>query len=234
MAVQVNAAELKVFSTPAATAALQAAMPEFERTTGHTVKIDFQNISKTRTRINNGDAFDIAVVSPKAVNDLQEQGKLAKDVSLNMGRTGLAIVGHKGLTKPDIGTVDAFKRTMLNAKLVAYSATGESGIGFLKVLDKLGIAAEMKLRIKASPNMAETVEAGEAPLGVTGIGAGLTYSQLDFIGPVPAGAQEYVYMAAGVSVNSKAGEAARALIKYLADPAVIKLMNSKGLEPPAK
>ena len=234
MAVQVNAAELKVFSTPAATAALQAAMPEFERTTGHTVKIDFQNISKTRTRINNGDAFDIAVVSPKAVNDLQEQGKLAKDVSLNMGRTGLAIVGHKGLAKPDIGTVDAFKRTMLNAKLVAYSATGESGIGFLKVLDKLGIAADMKPRIKASPNMAETVESGEAPLGVTGIGAGLTYSQLDFIGPVLAGAQEYVYMAAGVSVNSKAGEAARALIKYLADPAVIKLMNFKGLEPPAK
>ena len=73
MVVQVNAAELKVFSTPAATAALQAAMPEFERATGHTVKIDFQNISKTRTRINNGDAFDIAVVSPKAVNDLQEQ-----------------------------------------------------------------------------------------------------------------------------------------------------------------
>ena len=75
---------------------------------------------------------------------------------------------------------------------------------------------------------------GEAPLGVTGIGAGLTYSQLDFIGPVPAGAQEYVYMAAGVSVNSKAGEAARALVKYLADPVVVKLMNAKGLEPPAK
>src|SRR4051812_29254692 len=145
----VNAAELTVFSTPAATAALQAALPEFERATGNKVKVDFQNISKTRTRINAGDAFDISIVSPKAVDDLQREGKLVAGLSHTMGRTGLALVTQKGSPKPDIGSVEAFKRTLLNAKLVAYSATGESGIGFLKVLDTLGIAAEMKPRIRA-------------------------------------------------------------------------------------
>src|SRR5678815_2426741 len=110
----------------------------------------------------------------------------------NMGRTGLALVGHKGLARPDIGAVESFKRTLLNARLVAYSATGESGIGFLKVLEKMGISAEMKPRIRSSSNMASVVESGEAEIGITGVGAGLTYTQLEFIGSLPAAVQEYV------------------------------------------
>ena len=96
-----------------------------------------------------------------------------KGASLNLGRTGLALVGHKGLARPDIGSVESFKRTLLNARLVAYSATGESGIGFLKVLEKMGISAEMKPRIRSSSNMASVVESGEAEIGITGVGAGL-------------------------------------------------------------
>jgi molybdate transport system substrate-binding protein len=233
IAATVNAAEIRVFSTPAATAALKAAVPDFERATGHKVAIDFLNIAGTRGRINAGEPFDIAIVSPKAVDDLEQQGKLVKGASLNMGRTGLALVGHKGLARPDIGSVESFKRTLLNARLVAYSATGESGIGFLKVLDKMGISAEMKPRIRSSSNMASVVESGEAEIGITGVGAGLTYTQLEFIGPLPAAVQEYVYMAAGLSSNAKAGEAARSLLQYLADPAVVRTMSTRGLEPPA-
>ena len=233
IATTATAAEIKVFSTPAATAALKAAVPDFERATGHKVVIDFLNIAGTRGRINAGESFDVAVVSPKAVGELEQQGKLVKGASLNLGRTGLALVGHKGLVRPDIGTAESFKRTLLNAKLVAYSATGESGIGFLKVLDKMGISAEMKPRIRSSSNMASVVESGEAEIGITGVGAGLTYTQLEFIGPLPAAVQEYVYMAAGVSSNAKAGEAARALLQYLGDPAVVRLMSARGLEPPA-
>jgi len=229
----VNAAEIKVFSTPAATAALRAAMPDFERATGHKVAIDFLNIAGTRGRINAGEPFDIAIVSPKAVDDLEQQGKLVKGASLNMGRTGLALVGHKGLARPDIGSVESFRRTLLNARLVAYSATGESGIGFLKVLEKMGISVEMKPRIRSSSNMASVVESGEAEIGITGVGAGLTYTQLEFIGPLPAAVQEYVYMAAGLSSNAKAGEAARSLLQYLGDPAVVRTMSTRGLEPPA-
>jgi molybdate transport system substrate-binding protein len=229
----VNAAEIKVFSTPAATAALKAAVPDFERTSGHKVVIDFLNIAGTRGRINAGQPFDIALVSPKAVDELEQQGKLVKGASLNLGRTGLALVGHKGLTRPDIGSAEAFKRSLLNARLVAYSATGESGIGFLKVLEKLGITAEMKPRIRSNSNMASLVESGEAEIGITGVGAGLTYTQLDYIGPLPAAIQEYVYMAAGLSTTAKAGEAARSFLQYLADPTVVRTMSAKGLEPPA-
>ena len=195
--------------------------------------IDFLNIAGTRGRINAGEPFDIALVSPKAVDDLEQQGKLVKGASLNLGRTGLALVGHKGSARPDISSVDAFKRTLLDARLVAYSATGESGSGFLKVLEKLGITGEMKPRIRSSSNMASVVEAGEAEIGITGVGAGLTYTQLEYIGPLPAAVQEYVYMAAGVNSNSKSGDAARGLLQYLGDPAVVRVMSAKGLEPPA-
>src|SRR4051812_31625298 len=149
-----SAPEINVFAPPPQTAALKAVVPDFERAKGHKVVIDFLNIAGTRGRINAGEPFDIAIVSPKAVDDLEQQGKLVKGASLNLGRTGLALVGHKGLTRPDIGSADAFKRTLLNARMVAYSATGESGIGFLKVLEKLGITAEMKPRIRSSSNMA--------------------------------------------------------------------------------
>ncbi len=229
----VDAAEIKIISTPAASTALRMATQDFERATGHKSVIEFSNIATTRKRIAAGDDFDMVVVSPKAIDDLTQEGKLVAGASHNMGRTGLAVVGHKGAARPDISTVESFKSTLLNTRLFAYSATGESGIGFLKVLDKLGIAEAMKPRIRSNSNMASLVESGEAELGVTGVGAGLSYSQLEYIGPLPAAVQEYVYMAAGVGANAKEPLAARALLKYLADPAVVKAMSAKGLEPPA-
>jgi len=228
-----NAAEIKIMSTPAATTALRMAAQDFERATGHKVVITFSNIATTRKRIAAGEDFDMIVVSPKAIDDLTREGKLAAGASHNMGRTGLAIVGHKGSPRPDISTVESFKRTLLDVRLFAYSATGESGIGFLKVLDKLGIADAMKPRIRSASNMSAMVESGGAELGITGVGAALSYKQLEYIGPLPAAAQEYVYLAAGVGADAKSPEAARALLKYLGDPAVIQAMSAKGLEPPA-
>jgi molybdate transport system substrate-binding protein len=231
MSMPLKAAEIKVFSTPAASSALLEVVPAFERSTGHKVVLDFSNIATTRKRIDAGEAYDVAVVSPKAVEDLVQQGKFAPGATLNLGRTGLAVVAKKGTPLPDISTPEAFKRTLLEAKVVAYSATGESGIGFLKVLDKMGITAEMKPRIQASKNAGAAIEAGDALLAITGVGAALTYSRLDYVGPLPAAVQEYVFVGAGVNVGSKVPEAARVLLKYLGDPAVVQIMRSKGLEP---
>ena len=127
----VTAAEIKIISTPAASTALRMATQDFERATGHKAVIEFSNIATTRKRIAAGDEFDMVVISPKAIEDLTQEGKIAAGASHIMGRTGLALVGLKGSARPDIGTVESFKRTLLNARLVAYSATGESGIGFL-------------------------------------------------------------------------------------------------------
>jgi molybdate transport system substrate-binding protein len=230
MSMPASAAEITVFSTPAASTALRAVVPGFERASGHKVILSFSNIATSRKRIAAGEAYDVAVVSPKAVDDLVQQGSFAADATLNLGRTGLAMVAKKGTPLPDIGTPEAFRRTLLEAKMVAYSATGESGIGFLRVLDKMGIAAEMKPRIMASKNASAALESGEALFGITGVGAALSYSKLDYVGPLPAAVQEYVHVAAGVNAISKSPEAARAFIKYLAEPAVAQVMGKNGLE----
>jgi len=230
MALPLDATEITVYSTPAASTALRAVVPDFERASGHKVNLSFSNIATSRKRIAAGEAYDVAVVSPKAVEDLVQQGKFAPDATLNLGRTGLAMVAKKGTPLPDIGTPEAFRRMLMEAKMVAYSATGESGIGFLRVLDKMGIAAEMKPRIMASKNSGAAIEAGDALLGITGVGAALSYSKLDYVGPLPAAVQEYVHVAAGVNADSKSPEAARALLKYLSEPAVVEVMRKNGLE----
>jgi molybdate transport system substrate-binding protein len=231
LAVAVNAAEVKVFSSPAASGALTEVVPQFERATGHKVLLDFANIAATRKRIAAGETFDIAIVSPKAIEELLQQGTIAAGTQYNIGRTGLGVVTRKGAAKPDIGSVDAFKRSLLGAKSVGYSATGESGIGFMSVLDRLGIASEMKPTIKPAANLTNTVDAGEVDFGITGVGAALANAKLDYVGPLPAAIQAYVNLAAGVCANAREPQAARVLLKYLRDPAVVQIMKSKGLEP---
>jgi molybdate transport system substrate-binding protein len=230
LAVPAGAAEIKLLSTPAASSALREVTPQFERATGHRVLLDFANIAALRKRIAAGEAFDITIVSPKLIEELLHQGEIAAGTQYDIGRTGLGVFTRKGADKPDIVSVDAFKRALLAAKLVGYSATGESGIGFLSVLDRLGIAKEMKSKIKPADNLINAVDAGEVDFGITGVGATLAHQKLQYAGPLPADIQAYVSLAAGVSASAKEPQAARALLKYLSDPEVAQIMKSKGLE----
>src|SRR5262249_13902577 len=129
-AVAVNAAEVKVFSSPAASGALTEVVPQFERATGHKVLLDFANIAATRKRIAAGETFDIAIISPKAIEELLQQGTIAAGTQYNIGRTGLGVVTRKGAAKPDIGSVDAFKRPVVGAKSVGYAGAIVMRVGF--------------------------------------------------------------------------------------------------------
>lgn len=115
VATPVAAAELRIISTPAASTALKMAATDFERVAGHKVTIEYSNIAIARRRISAGEAFDVVVVSPTAIEDLVRMGTIAVGDTLNLGRTGLALFGHKGAARPDIGTEEALKRTLLSA-----------------------------------------------------------------------------------------------------------------------
>lgn len=231
MAAAVSAAEIKLISSPAASSALKEVAPQFERATGHKVLLDFANIAALRKRMGAGEGFDIAIVSPKLIEELLQQGTIAAGTRYNIGRTGLAVVTRKGAPRPDISSAESFKRALLGARSVGHSATGESGIGFLSVLDRLGITNEMKPTIRPAANLTSTVAAGEVDFGVSGIGAAISNPKLDYVGPVPAPVQAYVNLAAGISAKATEPQAARALLKYLSDPAVVQIMKAKGLEP---
>ncbi len=147
-------------------------------------------------------------------------------------RTGLGMGMPKGTPKPDISSVDAFKRTLLNAKSVGYSPDSEPGILFLEILDHLGIAQDMRPRLKAyqtqttPETLATGLEKHEVQLGVSSITALANLSVVGF----PPEIQRYLDFAAGVSATTKELEAARALLRFLMSPTATSVFKAKGFE----
>jgi molybdate transport system substrate-binding protein len=230
------AAEIKVLTAGAFKQVLLALVPDFERTSGNKVIVDNDTVGALTKRIEGGETFDLAVLTPAAVDALASKGKLVAGSRANLARVGVGVVVKEGAAKPDIGSVDAFKRALLAAKSVAYidpAAGGSSGIYVAGLLDKLGIAAEIKPKAKLIPGgaVAEHVARGEAELGIHQISEILPVKGVTLVGPLPAEIQNYTVYAAGLGAQAKESDAAKALIKALTGPAAAEVLKSKGMEP---
>jgi len=230
------AAEIKVLTAGAFKQVLLALVPDFERTSGNKVIVDNDTVGALTKRIEGGETFDLAVLTPAAVDALASKGKLVAGSRANLARVGVGVVVKEGAAKPDIASVDAFKRALLAAKSVAYidpAAGGSSGIYVAGLLDKLGIAAEIKPKAKLIPGgaVAEHVARGEAELGIHQISEILPVKGVTLVGPLPAEIQNYTVYAAGLGAQAKESDAARALIKALTGPAAAEVLKSKGMEP---
>jgi molybdate transport system substrate-binding protein len=229
-------AEIKVLTAGAFKQVLLALVPDFERTSGHKVTVENDTVGALTKRIAGGEAFDLAVLTPKAVDDLAKEGKFAAGSRANLAQVGVGVVVKDGTPKPDIGSVAAFKQALLAAKSVAYidpAAGGSSGIYVAGLLDKLGIAAEVKPKAKLIPGgaVAEHVAKGEAELGIHQISEILPVKGVTLVGPLPAEIQNYTVYAAGVGAHAKESDAAKALLKTLTSPAAAEVLKSKGMEP---
>jgi len=225
-----GAAEIKVLSGTGAKGAVTDLGPQFEAATGHKLVMEFGGFVALKRKIDAGETFDVAILSPAMIDNLAALGKVAAGTRATLGRTGVGVAVRKGAPKPDISSVEAFKRAMLDAESVAYSKAGITGKVFLAALDRLGITADMKPKIKAYTRPEEAVIAGEAEIGVTGIGAILTATATELVGGLPPEIQSYVVFTAGASAASKEPEAARALIQFLTGPAAAAVLNANGLE----
>ena len=229
-------AEIKVLTAGAFKQVLLALVLEFEKQTGHKVILENDTVGALTRRIEGGEAFDLAVLTPAAVNDLSAKGKFVAGSRTNLGRVGVGVVVKEGAPKPDLSSVDAFKRALLAAKSVAYidpAAGGSSGIYVAGLLDKLGVAAEVKPKAKLIPGgaVAEHIARGEAELGIHQISEILPVKGITLVGPLPADIQNYTVYAAGLGANGKESEAAKALLKTLSGPAAVDVLKSKGMEP---
>ena len=223
------AAEIKVLASPAVRSALMELIPRFEQSTGHKVVAAFDVIAVVKRRIDAGEPFDIAIVSPAVADDLVSAGKIAAGSRTAFARAGLGMAIAKGLPKPDISTADGLRRALMNAKTVAYSKEGASGTNFLAVLKDLGIAEQMQGRLL--PSTTNLIEKGEAELAVSGTGPAMEMKGADYLGAFPREVQRYVALAAGVSASSADAGAAKALLSFMLAPAAAPVFHSKGLEP---
>jgi molybdate transport system substrate-binding protein len=230
-------AEIKVLTAGAFKQVLLAMLPEFERQSGHKVIVDNDTVGALTKRVEAGEAFDLAVLTPTAVDSLSKKGKLVPGSGRNLARVGIGVVVKEGAPKPDIGSVDAFKKALLAASSIAYidpAAGGSSGIYVAGLLDRLGIAAEMKgkSRLISGGAVAEHVARGEAELGIHQISEILPVKGIALVGPLPAEIQSYTIYAAGVGANAREADAAKDLLKALTGPSVAEVLRSKGMDPP--
>ena len=205
---------------------------QFEAKTGHKVQTDFAVIAVSKRKIDAGATFDIAILGPAAIDELIERGKIIRDTRTGFGRTGLGVAARKGGAKPDISSAEAFKRAMLGAKFVGHSKEGLSGVHFLAILDRLGIAAEMKVKLKAyeGAGLTQAIATEEVELGVTGIGPILAMPSAEFLGALPKEIQSYVVFTAGVAASAKDVAASSALLQFMTGPDVATVFKAKGME----
>jgi len=160
---------------------------------------------------------------------LIKDGKIIADTRTNLVRSGIGVGVRAGAPKPDISSVEAFKRALLNAKSIGYLPTG----GVPQLVDRLGIAdaIKSKVTIPTSDIASELVAKGELELVVVVITQIMTTPGVELVGPLPPEIQYYTVFTAGVSVDSKAPGAARDLIKFLTGPTAIPVIKSQGMEP---
>jgi len=228
----VQAAEIKVIGSTGVASVVTELGRQFEAKTGHKVQTDFAVIAVSMRKIADGAPFDIAILGPAAIDELIAQGKVVGDTRIGFARTGLGVVARKGATKPDISSAEAFKRTMLEAKSVVHSKEGLSGVHFRAILDRLGIAADMKSKLKTyeGDGLAPAIASGEVELGVTGIGPILAIPSAEFVGPLPKEIQAYVVFTAGVATSAKDAAASKALLQFMTGPDAASVFKAKGME----
>ena len=234
-----GAAEVKILTAGAMKAVVLELVPQFEKETGHKAVVDNDTAGGLAKRIEAGEAFDVAVITPGALNDLAKKGKVVAESRTTVARVGVGVVVKEGAPLPDISTVDAFRRALLAAKSVAYidpASGGSSGIYLSGLFDKLGIAADIKpkAKLKQGGYVAELIANGEAELGLHQISEILPVKGVKLVGPLPAEIQNYTTYAVAVGADAKQPDAARALIKLLTGPAAESVLKARGMErPPA-
>lgn len=231
-----KAAEIKLLSAAALQPGFIALIPDFEKSSGHKVTTTYGTAGAVADRVQKGEAADIVINSGPLIDQLQTQGKVVAGSRVNIAKVGVGVFVRKGSTKPDLASVDGFKRSLLAAKSIAYvdpSSGGASGIYIASLLERLGIAAEMKPKTKLSPPaeaLYASVAAGEADMGFNQISEVLAQPTVEFAGGLPSAIQNYTQFAAVIVSGSSQTDVGRALVTFLSSPAAQTVLKAKGFE----
>lgn len=232
----VTAAEIKVLTGGAFKQVVLAVMPTFEQQTGHKVIVDNDTAGALKKRIEDGEAFDVAVITPSVINELANAGKISGGSRTDLARVGVGVMVKEGAPEPDVSTVEAFKQTLLRAKTVAYidpASGGSSGIYLDKLFERLGVADQVraKAKLKKGGYVADLIVSGDAELGLHQISEIVPVKGVTLVAPLPKEIQNYTTYAAGLSAASSKKEAGEAFIKALKGPVAAAVLKDKGMEP---
>jgi len=233
MSASANAAEIKVLSTQATEEAYRELVPLFEKASEHKVTTVFTGTLDANKRLAAGETYDLLIMSSGSIDEHIKAGKVAAGSRVDLARSGVGVAVGKGVAKPDISSVEALKKSLLAAKSIGYS-TGPSGVYIVTVFDKLGIADEIKGKLKQTPTgvfVGTIIANGEAELGFQQVSELSHFPGIDYVGPLPAEVQRFTMFSSGVIASAKEAEAAKSLVKFITAPAAADAYKKRGLEP---
>ena len=232
-----SSANIKVISGGAFKQVLNALAEQYQKASGSKLDLTYRTVGQHLKLIESGaETFDVAVLTPEAIDGLIKDGKVVAGSRADLARTGVGVVVKAGTPLPDIGSVDAFKCTLMAAKSVAYidpAAGGSSGIYVGTLLERLGIAADVNAKAKLIHGgaVAAHIAEGEAEIGIHQISEILPVKGAVLVGPLPAEIQNFTVYSACVGTAAKDGATASALVEFLAGPHAVPIIEAKGMEP---
>ncbi len=230
-----SAAEVRFLCADALESSMQELIPEFEKTTGHSVKMILANAGTNTERVRKGDVADLVIVLPQQWETLRQEGKIDPAVRVVVGKVGLGAFVRKGAARPDISSVEAFKHALLNTRAVAVrdpSKRSPVGTYVIALFDRLGIGDYIKPKLRLTADRPhETVVKGDAEIGFSTIAEIVASPEVDLVGPFPSEIQNFNIFTTAIPINAEQVAATKAFIEYLTSPRATAVFKSKGIDP---
>jgi molybdate transport system substrate-binding protein len=229
--------EVRVMTSGGMAAAYLELAPHFERASGHRVVTETTSIGLGAdyipARVQRGEPVDVVLLPAAAMDQLIEDGKVLADSRVDLARSGIGMAVRAGAPRPDIGSVEALKRALLDARSIAFSSSVSGLYLSDELFPRLGIAEQVKDKSRRieRERVGAVVARGDAEIGFQQISELLPIEGIDYVGPLPPEVQRVTVFSAGVAAHARSPEAARALIRLLASPEGARVMAKGGLEP---
>jgi molybdate transport system substrate-binding protein len=226
-------ADIKVLSSIATREAHLELVPKFERDSGHTVVFTWAGTVDIMKRMTAGEVYDLVMMASRELDELIKLGKITAGSRIELAKSGIGVAVRHGAPKPDIGSVDALKRAVLAAKTVGFT-TGPSGVYMGGLMERLGIAAEIKAKFRTVPSggtIGTIIASGDCEIGFQQISELVHIKGIDIVGPLPAEVQRITVFAGGCPPGASNAAAAQALLRFFAAPAAQAELKKHGLEP---
>jgi molybdate transport system substrate-binding protein len=229
----VSAAEITVLASGATKEICLELIPSFEKSSGHKVIPTWAGTADIKKRIASGEVYDLVVVAAPEIDTFIKQGKMMTGSRTDLMKSAVGVAVRAGAPKPDIGSSEALKKTLLAAKSIGYS-TGPSGVYMARLFERMGIADQLKPKLKQAPpgvRIGTIIASGEAEIGFQQVSELVHETGIDYLGPLPAEVQNITVFSAGIHTTAREPEAAKALIEHLTAPTAAPVIKKYGMEP---
>jgi len=234
---QANAADIRILSPGATEGVLNELLPQFEKSSGHTVNITYGPAGNIANRVRKGEAVDVLISSAPEAEQLRKEGKTVDGSQAIVAKVGIGIFVRKGDPKPDVSTADAFVRALSTAKVIAYADPklgGSASILVAEILRSLDVTGAIGSRTRLVPPakpLVDLVASGGVDFGFQPVAQIFLDPRIEYVGPIPAPYQHYTDYVASLVATSKQSEPYKALLTFLDSPAAAQAWRSKGFEP---